>query len=363
MIYKNVKLSEIFTIKKTTGINTNKLSKTESRKIAYVTRTSLNNGIHSYTNKIEGINPNPKKTISIGLLDMTEFYQKTEWYSGQFVRLIEPKFEINEKIALFFLSYFKKLRPIWKSVLVRDFDKAFNETIVSLPFNEKNEIDFKYIEQYIKEVEKQYIKEVDTYLSVLGYKDINDCKLTKEDEYLLNNDPITKEFRLEELFEITGTKSIDEKNIQYTNEKSAIDFVTRTKNIPGKINKLDYEPNEPYTISATVIGNKKYVKYHKKPYYCCQNINKLIPKFKINENIALYFISFISKFVKLYDGQQSGYKMDDIRKHKINLPYNFASNEIDYAYMQKYIKVIKKIKVLKLREKIDNELELLKSIQ
>lgn len=121
-----------------------------------------------------------------------------------------------------------------------------------------------------------------------------------------------------------------------------INFVGRTfenNGIQGKIKKQKFEPNEPFTITATVIGNYKYVKYQKEPYYCSQNINKLTPKpifIKWSEKIAIFLMTNIWRFVSMYDGQQGGYKLDDIKNHKIKLPIT-ASGEIDFEFMESFV--------------------------
>ena len=110
-------------------------------------------------------------------------------------------------------------------------------------------------------------------------------------------------YELQELFDITGTKSLDSNAIEFTD--TGINFVGRTfenNGIQGKIQRRNFEPNEPYTITATVIGNYKYVKYQTEEYYCSQNINKLSPKSiveKWNERIAYFFVANVQKFVSL----------------------------------------------------------------
>jgi len=87
------------------------------------------------------------------------------------------------------------------------------------------------------------------------------------------------EFKLSHLFEISGTKSLDSNAIEFT--ETGVNFVGRTfenNGIQGKIQERDFEPNKSGTITATVIGNYKYVKLQKEPYYCSQNINKLESK-------------------------------------------------------------------------------------
>lgn len=121
-----------------------------------------------------------------------------------------------------------------------------------------------------------------------------------------------------------------------------INFVGRTfenNGIQGKIKKQKFEPNAPFTITATVIGNYKYVKYQKEPYYCSQNINKLTPKpifIKWSEKIAIFLMTNIWRFVSMYDGQQGGYKLDDIKNHKIKLPIT-QNGEIDFDFMESFV--------------------------
>ena len=132
---------------------------------------------------------------------------------------------------------------------------------------------------------------------------------------------------------------MDSNAIDFTD--AGINFVGRTfenNGIQGKIQKRDFEPNEPYTITATVIGNYKYVKFQTEEYYCSQNINKLSPKVvveKWNERIAYFIVANVQKFVSLYDGQQGGYKLEDIKQHKIKLP--LRNGKIDFDFMESFI--------------------------
>lgn len=152
------------------------------------------------------------------------------------------------------------------------------------------------------------------------------------------------------MFEIVGTKSLDSNAIEF--KEDGINFVGRTfenNGIQGKIDKREFEPNEPYTITATVIGNYKYVKYQVEPYYCSQNINKLTPKSiitKWNEKIAYYFITNIQKFVSLYDNQQGGYKLNDIKNHIISLP--MKNNTIDFCFMESLISELEEERISEL---------------
>jgi hypothetical protein len=77
------------------------------------------------------------------------------------------------------------------------------------------------------------------------------------------------------------------------------------------------------------------VKYQTEPYYCSQNINKLTPKTIFenwNKKIAYYLIVSLQKFVSLYNNQQGGYKLEDIKNHKIQLPSKNGKIDFDFIY-------------------------------
>ena len=145
-------------------------------------------------------------------------------------------------------------------------------------------------------------------------------------------------YKLKDLFEIQGTRSLDRNKVKFVDD--GINFVGRSfenNGIQGKIPKQSFEPNKPYTITATVVG-KKYVKYQTAPYYCSQNINKLTPKSiftKWNEKIANFMVTNIQKFVSMYDGQWGGYKLDDLKNNEVSLP--IKGNNIDFDFIEDFV--------------------------
>ena len=167
-------------------------------------------------------------------------------------------------------------------------------------------------------------------------------------------------FRVGDLFTVEGTKSLDAGVLEFRD--TGVNFVGRTdenNGVQGKIDRQVFEPNDAKTITATVIGNYKYVKYQEEPYYCSQNVNKLTPVFSINQLLGLYFRNMIQKFVSLYDGRQSGYKLDELRDYTFTLPIQTDSNNNpvidlqhtfhpdgyipDWNYMENYIRAIEKV--------------------
>ncbi len=353
------RLGDLFEIEKTLSFNKDAL--TQGQDYDYITRTSQNQGVLQTTGFVNAENLNPPFTWSLGLLQMDFFYRKKSWYAGQFMRKITPKTEIenkiNSRIAHYFTTLLNALKRPLLSVLVRDIDKTFREQKIQLPLKPTantqtlDGIDFDFMEKFIAELEQCRLAELEAYLKATG---LENTTLSSDEENALNvfnnssNTPCGltwQSFRLGDLFEIVGTKSLDSNAIDFTD--TGINFVGRTfsnNGIQGKTPPKAFKPNKPFTITATVIGQYKYVKFQTEPYYCSQNINKLTPKIIIhqwNAKIAYYFITHIQKFVSLYDGQQSGYKLDDIKNHIISLPTN-QHGKIDFHFMHTLINALMK---------------------
>ncbi len=272
---------------------------------------------------------------------------------------LKPKFEINHKIGLFlstlFFDYPKKFgyenMCLWAKIKN---DKVILPLKPTANTQTLKDIDFHFMEKFIAELEQCRLAELEAYLKATG---LSNTTLSSDEENALNlfngknsggNTPCGltwQSFKLGDLFEIVGTKSLDSNAIDFTD--TGINFVGRTfsnNGIQGKTPTKAFKPNKPFTITATVIGQYKYVKFQTEPYYCSQNINKLTPKIIIhqwNAKIAYYFITHIQKFVSLYDGQQSGYKLDDIKNHIISLPTN-QHGGIDFHFMRTLINALMK---------------------
>lgn len=270
------------------------------------------------------------------------------------VKVLSPKFK-TIKDALFICSAWKKAIP--NLGYSRHWSVAKN-IIFQLPVNQNGEPDFEFINDFVAELEAERVAELEAYLTVTGLKDY---ELTEKETLVLKNfNNINFSIhKLDDLFTIQGTKSLDSNAVDFV--KEGVNFVGRTfdnNGIQGKILKRDFVPNEANTITATVIGNYKYVKYQTEEYYCSQNINKLTPKIifrKWNKEIAYFLVTHIQKFVSLYDGQQGGYKLNDIKNHVIFLPTN--DSQIDFDTMETLISAVKKLVIKDVVEYVNNKIE------
>ena len=236
-------------------------------------------------------------------------------------------------------------------------DKVENETI-DLPLKtnsdlnnyNKSDIDWQFMEEFIKELE--------AYLIATS---LNDYHLTDEEHTLLDNKPKFKTFKLASTYVMRGKLiEVDEKglfDIVPTKKKINANSITFDGRFPyvargesengirGYINFDEQYLNPKDTIS---FGQDTATMYYQPNAYFTGD---KIQIFKLNEaygalteNIALYIISSMKKsFANFVWGQQS-FALDVISEIPVELPVDVHGN-IDFEYMSQYIQAIKKVSI------------------
>lgn len=166
---------------------------------------------------------------------------------------------------------------------------------------------------------------------------------------------------MEELFEVSGTKSSNKGDLVFTED--GINFVGRTNEgngIQGTVEKMKHEPNEGNTITISQVGTI-VAKYQSEPYYTSQNIAKL-ENSNLDRNTGLYMASVINKALILYEGYNTP-KLTDIKEIELKLPVKtLEDTEPDWDYMEEYIKQSEIKYIGKLTEEFNRKMELLQAL-
>ncbi len=153
-------VGDLFDIEKTPSYNKSSLTEVTNKEYDYITRTATNRGICETTGFISDKGLNEPRTFSLGLLQMTFFYREREWYAGQFMRKIKANFELNQYTGLYFETILSGLSQYLLSGLVRDVDEAFLSSTIVLPVDEQGNIDFAWIEQFVKQQKKDILDKI-----------------------------------------------------------------------------------------------------------------------------------------------------------------------------------------------------------
>ncbi|ORI03946.1 restriction endonuclease subunit S [Campylobacter concisus] len=158
---KEFKIGDLFKVVSNPQLNKKSFHFSDNGEYPYFTRTVLNNGIAGYVDYLDEKHKINGNSLAVGMLGMQFFYMKKDFYAGQFTKTIYPKFDnFNKDIAQYFICWLNKKQNFYQSHLVRDFERLFNETKILLPISEDGEINYKFIKDFIKAIEKLVIKDI-----------------------------------------------------------------------------------------------------------------------------------------------------------------------------------------------------------
>ena len=160
-VAKKFKIGDLFLVVSNPQLNKESFHFSDNGEYPYFTRTVVNNGIAGYVDYLDEKHKINGNSLAVGMLGMQFFYMKKDFYAGQFTKTIYPKFDnFNKDIAQYFICWLNKKQNFYQSHLVRDFERLFNETKILLPISEDGKINYKFIKDFIKAIEKLVIKDV-----------------------------------------------------------------------------------------------------------------------------------------------------------------------------------------------------------
>ena len=373
MIYKEFILNDLFCLENGNKLDKNKMSY-KNPVINFVSRTAKNNGISDLVDSIDKITPYPAGclTLAFGGSIGSCFLQEYPFYTGQNVGVIKFDDNISYRAKLYIKTVLEKICKNKFVAFGDEINKHFKTDLsLLLPvihnLDENHEytvddIDWNYMENYIKEfeinyikeLETNYIKELETYLSVTG---LDDYHLTDQDKEVLNKDVDMKEFKVRDIFEkrtVKGVPKRDEnldeninghhmfgQNIKYQYPQK---IMLDDKYL--QIVKSNY-PILAYTSSVGEIGIIEESFYRSGNNGAFQG---LFPKYKLQRLELLYILAVIKKHFNSFNYTTS---MQNVLELSILLPAD-ENGEPDFEYMEKYIRAIEKQIIAKLYD--NNEL-------
>lgn len=340
ILWNEFVFENIFKIYSTkSGIDKNKLND-KTGTIPYVTRSDKNNGIDFFIGlQVEKYNQDNGNVITIGLDTQTVFYQSHSFYTGQNIQILS-----NNNLN-YFTSQF--LIPLIK-IQMEKFNWGGNGATLTrlkrskiiLPTNSKGEIDYTFMEKYMRYKEQEKIAKFQSYI----IQRIEQVKSFKEVEPL--NKKKWGEFFIEDIAEIISGRDI------YEAERinGHIPYVSATANNNG----IGYfvgntnETLEENCLSVNRNGSVGYSFYHHYKALFSNDCRKLRLK-----NKSPFVGKFISRMITSQKEKYGyGYKMGTgrIKRQKILLPID-KKGLPDYNYIENFIKKIEYEKLTKYIER------------
>ncbi len=226
---------------------------------------------------------------------------------------------------------------------IKDFD-------IQLPLTPTSEIDFDFMESFIREIEAERMRELDAYLQTTGLKDY---ALTAAEQKVLEEFEHVKwgKFRLGDLFEKIKVNSLKYKTSTLPNiAEKEYDLPALTAGIQNQ-GLNNYVPRENATVLKNVISisangaNTGATFYQSKEFTVLQDayaIRWMYSDKILTDDQSLFLVSAISK--SIYGSYEWTNKAgwERIKNDTIQLPLT-PTGEIDFDFMETFIKAIEKL--------------------
>ena len=319
MKWKNYRTGDVLEFNSSNGIfhacNVNiEDNKTESNH-PYIVRASQNNGIRGYISEDES-KLNPANTISFAQDTAQMFYQSEAYYTGNKVKVLSVKgHALTEKIATFLITCMNKAFSnfVWGS----SYDtKLLKNVMLSLP------------------VKTKYIPDFNLMSEIIGGISMSNVDTSS-----------WKEFRLVDIAELDNGNKMDKNKMTHLNP--SVNFVSRTATNNGISDVVDIiDGIEPYPAGCITLafgGSVGSCFLQEEPFYTGQNVGVISLPDNITREAKIFLVSALEKKCKM-SFHAFG---NEINKHfktdlSIKLPVK-EFEEIDWTYMEKYIRAIEKV--------------------
>lgn len=364
--FETCNIEDLFIIKGNPQLDKEKLSFSKDSSYPYFTRTVFNNGIYGYVDYYDDKHLVKGNSIAVGMMGMQFFYMAHDFYAGQFTKTAFPKFEgFNWRVALWFIAWFNKSSKKYLGLLVRDFEKAFLETEISVPRNSDGSLAIEFMESRIREME--------AYLKVSGFEN---CELTEHEkssyEKMKQGQVKFKTFYVADdkknrrhngVFNVKNSHNILQSSI--VAGSGTTPYVTAGEGNNSIYAYISYDEDQIEEGNAIMIGGKTMVVTYQAEDFFSNDSHNLVLYAKDdklrNELIQLFMVASLNKSLKPIYSWGDSISKTKIVKDKLQLPVT-DSGSIDYQFMETYIRAVEKLIVQKVYDWRAKEVEATKSI-
>lgn len=144
-----------------------------------------------------------------------------------------------------------------------------------------------------------------------------------------------KWFELQDLFDIKKGKRLTKANMIEGN----VPFIGSIDSNNGYREYIGQKPiHTGNTITVNYNGSVAEAFYQPKPFWACDDVNVLYPKFEINQYIALFFVTLM-KMEKYRFNYGRKWHMERMKISKIKVPVT-DKGKPDFMFMEQYIKAL-----------------------
>lgn len=312
--------------------------------IPYVVRSKYNNGIKYLVKNTAGIKTSPAGVISFGAENAAFFYQDREWCSGRDIYYIDTR-KLSEFSCRFLIAC---MRPLVKKYSYNYglFPDLLKEECIMLPTDQTGNPDWGYMDSYMRKLDLAVKESLEILLRTSQSRrkavDVKDWKIYKVKEIVERVKLKCLKPDFNKTFDVS-LKKTDEFNLPLVNAKhfnNGIMYYGR---------KCDFEYME-MSIDIVQNGASAVGDVYAQPQATgvLEDAYLVKPLYKdISRDALFYLATVIEKCVKRYFSYDEKCTWDKVKEKEISLPVNIHG-DIDYDYMDQYMKKIKQRVVKKI---------------
>ena len=365
--FREFKVGDLFTLTGLKQVKSQKNVVEDDNGIPFVVQSTKNNMVKCHVNRQAlldgGENVYDGNTIVLGVTLPAVSYQEIEFGASQVITARRD--DLNPLRGLYIVTAMRKALLPKYSYTNKPGIQKYKDDIIQLPVKPgtdeinytEDDIDWDYMESYIHDLEQSYIHDLeqsyihdlDAYLQETG---LNDYTLTDDEQALLEHEPMLREFKVGDLFTLTGLKQVkSQKNI--VEDDNGIPFVvqsTKHNMVKCHVNRqalLDGGENV-YDGNTIILGvTLPAVSYQEIEFGASQVITAR--RDDLNPLRGLYIVTAMRKALL---PKYSYTNKPGIQKYKddiIQLPVkpgtdesSYTEDDIDWAYMESYIRAMEK---------------------
>lgn len=333
------RLGDLFEINPTKWYKlTNEQIMSENGTVPLVSNSSTDNGVMGFSNLEANNSGNSISCSDTTLGADTMYYQKDDFIGYQHIQHLVPKFErFNQSIALYIISACRVATSNAGYDYAHKFNRAaMNSTVILLPTTSNNEIDFDFMESFIRELEEERVKKLKTYLKVSG---LDNYELTQAEQNTLTdfNALEWQEFNVESLF----GKSTRGKRLKSDDRIDGdLPFVTAGEADTGisAFISNDVEVFSANTTTIDMFGSAKYRNYD----YGADDHVAVVHTENLNKYAAIFVTTACHK--SAHNGQFNyGHNFYAKDADELNIMLPVRNGVPDYEAMQDFISAVQKL--------------------
>lgn len=345
-----------------------KLKISNEEKYPFYGQATINNGIITHCELQESVlnNVDGKPTILIHSNNQNTIYLETPFYlkDGHGATSVLQSNSLNKLNALFIMTSIKKVISERFSYNAKATKIGLKNTIVKLPVLSDGSLNYHYMETYIIQIQKNYIKSLENNRSILLRTYLTAAELSKYD--LNDNDrevlalkPLWNEFTLSDLFDNIQQGARLKKLDQLEGNLPFVMAGTTNTGIVKFVGNKEIRRFPKNSITVDIFGNVFYRAYE----YGAGDDTGVYwsEKITFSKEVMLYFCTALE--VALRGKFSYGKKLRSSQSHSIKLKLPITSNGLlDLQYMESYIKAKQKFSIANVVCELDLEIGATKCI-